>query len=117
VVRYVNTIKGWVTWLSLVAVITILAWVIAEAIPFFSELLSICGALLVSGFSFYIPPVLWFFLLKEGSCFEKRNMLHAICNLIVFLVGICILGCGLYASITEVVRSSFAFFSVSLVLI
>ncbi|KAJ6084858.1 hypothetical protein N7499_004487 [Penicillium canescens] len=103
VVRYVNTIKGWITWLSIVALITILAWVIAEAIPFFSELLSICGALLVSGFSFYIPPVLWFFLLREGSCFEKRNIRHATCNLIVFLVGICILGCGLYASITEVI--------------
>ncbi|KAJ5306944.1 hypothetical protein PENANT_c003G04104 [Penicillium antarcticum] len=103
VVRYVNTMKGWITWLSIVALITILAWIITEAIPFFSELLSICGALLVSGFSFYIPPVLWFFLLREGSCFSKRNIRQAICNLIVFLVGICVLGCGLYASITEVI--------------
>ncbi|KAJ5766078.1 uncharacterized protein N7511_003694 [Penicillium nucicola] len=105
VVRYVNTMKGWVTWLSVVVLITTLAWVIAEAIPFFSELLSICGALLVSGFSFYLPPTLWFFLLREGSCFDKHNIRYAVCNLIVFLVGICILGCGLYASITEVVSS------------
>lgn len=103
--RYVNTTKGWVTWLSSVAIITILAWIIAEAIPFFSELLAICGCLLVSGFSFYVPPVMWFFLLKEGSWHEKRNIRHAILNLLVFLIGICILGCGLYASIVGVVSS------------
>jgi hypothetical protein len=103
VVRYVNTTKGWVTWLTIVAVITVLAWIIAEAIPFFSELLAICGCLLVSGFSFYVPPILWYFLLREGSWYEKHNIRHAILNLLVFLVGICILGCGLYASITGVV--------------
>lgn len=103
VVRYVNTTKGWVSWLTVVTIITILAWIVAEAIPFFSELLSICGCLLVSGFSFYVPPVMWFFLLKEGSWFEGHNIRHAILNLIVFLVGICIFGCGLYASVTEVV--------------
>ncbi|KAJ6000484.1 hypothetical protein N7481_000893 [Penicillium waksmanii] len=105
IVRYVNTTKGWVTWLTVVALINILAWVIAEAIPFFSELLSICGALLVSGFSFYLPPVLWFFLLREGSWSEKQNIRHGILNLIVFIVGITILGCGMYASVTEVVSS------------
>lgn len=106
VVRFVNTTKGWVTWLTIVALITILAWVIAEAVPFFSELLAICGALLVSGFSFYVPPVLWFFLLKEGRWYERHNLCHALLNLIVFLVGITILGCGLYASVTGVVSRS-----------
>jgi Na+-transporting NADH:ubiquinone oxidoreductase subunit NqrE len=105
IVRYVNTTKGWVTWLTIVALINILAWIIAEAIPFFSELLSICGALLVSGFSFYVPPFLWFFLLREGSWSEKQNIRHGILNLIVFIVGITIFGCGMYASVTEVVSS------------
>ncbi|KAJ5086042.1 hypothetical protein N7532_010813 [Penicillium argentinense] len=103
IVRYVNTAKGWITWLVVVAFINILAWIIAEAIPFFSELLSICGCLLVSGFSFYIPPVLWFFLLKEGTLFEKHNIRHAFLNLIVFIVGVTILGCGMYASVNQVV--------------
>lgn len=110
IARYVNTTKGWITWLSVVSFINILAWIIAEAIPFFSELLSICGCLLVSGFSFYIPPVLWFFLLKEGSWMETKNVHHAILNLIVFIVGITILGCGMYASVTEVVSRFFQLF-------
>lgn len=35
VIRYINTKMGWITWLALVALITVIAWVIAEAIPFF----------------------------------------------------------------------------------
>ncbi|KAJ5871792.1 uncharacterized protein N7529_004145 [Penicillium soppii] len=101
IVRYVNTKKGWITWLGLVFVVTILAWVIAEAIPIFSELLSIISALFVSGLSFYIPPIMWFVLLKEGAWYEKHNMKPAILNGVVFLVGIIIFGCGTYASIAE----------------
>jgi amino acid permease len=103
IVRYVNTKKGWITWLGLVFVVTILAWVIAEAIPNFSELLSIISALFVSGLSFYIPPIMWFVLLKEGAWYEKHNMKPAILNGVVFLVGIIIFGCGTYASIAELV--------------
>ncbi|CDS02197.1 hypothetical protein [Sporisorium scitamineum] len=37
VIRYINTTMGWVTWLGLVALITVIAWVITKAIPFFSN--------------------------------------------------------------------------------
>lgn len=103
IVRYVNTRKGWVTWLGLVFIVTILAWIIAEAIPIFSELLSIISALFVSGLSFYIPPIMWFVLLKEGAWYEKHNLKAAILNGIVFIVGLIIFGCGTYASIAELV--------------
>ncbi|KAK9855386.1 hypothetical protein MYU51_002879 [Penicillium brevicompactum] len=104
IVRYVNTTKGWATWLGLVFIVTILAWIIAEAIPIFSELLSIISALFVSGLSFYIPPIMWFVLLKEGAWYEKHNLKAAILNGIVFIVGLIIFGCGTYASIAELVH-------------
>ncbi|CAG8042828.1 unnamed protein product [Penicillium salamii] len=104
IVRYVNTRKGWMTWLGLVFVVTILAWIIAEAIPIFSELLSIISALFVSGLSFYIPPIMWFVLLKEGAWYEKHNLKPAILNGVVFIVGMIIFGCGTYSSIAELVR-------------
>lgn len=107
IIRYVNTTSGWLTWLASVALITIAAWIIAEAIPFFSELLAIVGCLLTSGFALYVPPVMWFVLLKEGSWWERRNIRHAIFNLLLFVVGITVLGCGLYASITGVVSSRY----------
>ncbi|KAJ6189233.1 hypothetical protein N7519_004141 [Penicillium mononematosum] len=103
VVRFVNTAKGWSTWLGLVSVVTILAWIIAEAIPIFSELLSIISSLFVSGLSFYIPPIMWYVLLKEGAWYEKHNLKPAILNGVVFLVGMIVFGCGTYASIAELV--------------
>jgi amino acid permease len=106
VVRYVNTTKGWITWLATAAVVTVVAWIVAEAIPFFSELLAIVGCLLTSGFALYVPPIMWYVLLREGKWSDNRNIRHAFFNLLLFLIGICVLGCGLYASITSVVSTS-----------
>lgn len=103
VAQYINTKRGWVTWLGAVTMITLAAWIIAELIPFFSELLSLVGALFISGFSFYLPPLMWFLLLKEGSWYGRENIQSAICNGIVFLIGITVLGCGSYASIVGMV--------------
>ncbi|KAJ5578046.1 uncharacterized protein N7459_007010 [Penicillium hispanicum] len=104
VVRFVNTRKGWITWLGLVFFVTLLAWVVAEAIPIFSELLSIISSLFVSGLSFYLPPVMWYVLLREGAWYEKRNLGTAVCNGAVFVVGVIIFGCGTYASIVELIQ-------------
>ena len=105
--RHVNTPRGWATWLALVFAVTVLAWVIAEAIPIFSDILSISSSLFVSGLSYYIPPVLWFVLLKKGRWYERANWVPALCNGVVFLVGVVVLGCGTYASVAELV--SFVF--------
>lgn len=103
VVQYVNTVKGWVTWLALVFAITAIAWVVAESIPFFSELMAISAALLVSGMSFYFPPVMWLLLLKDGDWHDRKNIWHAVCNLGCFIIGVTVLVCGVYASIVELV--------------
>ncbi|KAF7540364.1 hypothetical protein G7Z17_g12232 [Cylindrodendrum hubeiense] len=105
VVRYVNTKKGWITWTTLVAVITLFAWIIAEAIPIFSELLSISASLFVSGLSLYFPPIMWFLLLKEGKWYAKENIRSAIVNGIVFLVGIIVLVGGTYATVVELINT------------
>ncbi|PWZ02997.1 hypothetical protein BCV70DRAFT_9356 [Testicularia cyperi] len=116
VIRYVNTPMGWATWLGLVAFITVIAWVIAEAIPFFSDLLGIMSALFISGFTFYFPAWMWFKLIKEGRWNENRwNIFLSVINAAVFALGLLILGCGFYASVKDIidqysngsVRSSF----------
>jgi hypothetical protein len=58
-IRYVNTGRGWAVWLVMITVISILAFVIAEAIPFFSALLGVISSLFISGFSLYIPGIMW----------------------------------------------------------
>ncbi|KAJ4854162.1 transmembrane amino acid transporter protein domain-containing protein [Trichoderma breve] len=104
ITRYVNTVRGWVSWLVVVGLVTLVAWIIAEAIPFFSELLSISSSLFVSGLSFYLPPVMWYVLLKEGKWYERKNWKTAFFNGSVFIIGMIILVCGTYASIVELIH-------------
>ncbi|KAE8396003.1 hypothetical protein ETB97_004559 [Aspergillus alliaceus] len=106
VIRYVNTPKAWITWLAVISSITVISWIIAEAIPFFSDLLSISSSLFASGFSFYIPPVMWLMLLRKGKWYSKENVFFSVVNGLVFIIGIVILVGGLYSSIQDV-RSNY----------
>lgn len=103
IIRYINTPMGWITWTALIAAITIIAWVIAEAIPFFSDLLSISSSLFISGFTYYFPAIFWFVLLKEGSIWERKNWLHLALSSLSMIVGLVVLVCGTYASIVDIV--------------
>lgn len=103
VIRYVNTPMGWATWSGLIAVVTLIAWVIAEAIPFFSDLLSISSSLFISGFTYYFPAIFWFVLLKEGSIWERKNWVHLGLSSLSMIVGLVVLVCGTYASIVDIV--------------
>ncbi|KAH7110984.1 transmembrane amino acid transporter protein-domain-containing protein [Dactylonectria estremocensis] len=116
ITRYINAPKGWATWILVVSVVTFFSWIIAEAIPFFSELLSLTGCLFVAGLSFYIPPTMWFCLLKEGKWYERHNLRAAIANLMVFVVGFTVFGIGTYASVVEIV-SFYSSLFLSLVII
>ena len=104
--RYVNTRKGWTIWLVLIAGLTIIAWVIAEAIPFFNALLGIISSLFISGFTFYFPALFWFTIVKEGKWnVSTKNIALSITNAVVFCIGICVLVCGTYASIEDILES------------
>ncbi|KAK2040729.1 transmembrane amino acid transporter [Colletotrichum somersetense] len=102
VIRFINTKMGWITWLGLITVITIIAFIIAEAIPFFSELLSISSSLFISGFTFYFPALMWFMLIRDGSPFASQNLTRTALNGLCFIIGIVVLVCGTYASIVEI---------------
>lgn len=103
VLRYINTPAGWASWIVLVIIFTVIAWVIAEAIPIFSDLLSLASALFVSGFSFWIPAVMWFMLLKEGSWYDTKNLVTSAACLLAFVIGIVTLGAGSYATIDDII--------------
>lgn len=107
VIRYINTPMGWATWIGLIAVLTVIAWIIAEAIPFFSDLLSISSSLFISGFSYYLPALFWFMLLREGSFFERKNLFHLVLSGISLIVGLVVLVAGTYASIVDIVSVHF----------
>lgn len=115
IIRYVNTPMGWATWIGLDAVITLMAWVIASAIPFFSDLLAICSSLFVSGFTFYFPAIMWFMFIKEGQWFERKNWLLSAANALSLAVGLVVLCVGTYAAVWDIVSVSPADSSTSVV--
>ncbi|GAO15374.1 hypothetical protein UVI_02010380 [Ustilaginoidea virens] len=103
VTRFINTPKGWATWLAVISVITLAAFIIAEVIPFFSDLLSVSSSLFISGFTFYLPAMMWFKLLCKGKWYAKENLFRAVINALCFVIGIVVLVCGTYASIDDIV--------------
>ena len=103
ITRFINTPKGWATWLGVISAVTVVAFIIAEVIPFFSDLLAVSSALFISGFTFYLPAMMWFKLLCKGKWYAKENLLRAAINALCFLIGIIVLVCGTYASIDDIV--------------
>ncbi|KAF7546259.1 hypothetical protein G7Z17_g8561 [Cylindrodendrum hubeiense] len=102
VTRFINTPKGWITWLVVLALITIVSWVIGEGIPIFNDLLSLSSALFVSGFVLYFPAVMWYVLLCEGHWYDRKNLFHAFTCLFAFLFGLLVLIGGTYASVKDI---------------
>lgn len=90
-------------WIALVFGLTVVAWVIAEAVPFFGDLLGLISSLFVSGFSFYFPALFWFFLLKEGKWnANRKNFFLSVVNSILFVMGLAILVIGTYSSAVDI---------------
>jgi len=108
VIRFINTKMGWITWLSLVIFITVVAFIIAEVIPFFEDLLSISSSLFISGFTFYLPALMWFMLIeKEGAWTSPKNLFWGFVNAAIFLIGLVVLVAGTYASVDDIVSLPF----------
>ncbi|KAK3938214.1 transmembrane amino acid transporter protein-domain-containing protein [Diplogelasinospora grovesii] len=110
VIRYINTPMGWATWLGLIAIITVVAWVIAEAIPFFEDLLAVCSSLFISGFTFYFPAIMWFMFIREEGNGKKwyqfrgaKDMVLIGVNLLCLIIGLIVLGVGTYAAIQDII--------------
>jgi hypothetical protein len=102
-IRFINSAKGWAIWMSLVAFLTVIAFVVAEAIPFFNALLGLISALFISGFTFYFPALFWFQLVKVGKWnATKMNILLSVTNAAVFVIGLVVLVAGVYASVEDI---------------
>ncbi|KAJ5991874.1 hypothetical protein N7451_007598 [Penicillium sp. IBT 35674x] len=104
-IRFINTKMGWITWLAVVTVLTILEFVVAEVIPFFDDLLSVISSLFVSGFTFYFPAIMWFMFIRKGSLFEPKNILMGLINAVILIIGLVVLGAGTYASVVDIINS------------
>lgn len=100
--KYINTAQGWIVWVSILAFESVIALIIAEAIPFFSDLLDLISSLFISGFSFYLPAIMWLALVRKGSIFARHNILQGCMALFTLAFGLVVLVAGLYSSVTSI---------------
>ncbi|EME49315.1 hypothetical protein DOTSEDRAFT_68178 [Dothistroma septosporum NZE10] len=105
-----NTLIGWVSWGSILAVTWVFAFIIAEVIPFFSDLLSLMSSLFDSFFGFIFWGVAYLRMRNAdyGPGFYKtrglRGIVGFVVNVIFIGIGFLFLGGGTYASVESIIQ-------------
>ncbi|KAL8733317.1 MAG: hypothetical protein Q9166_002141 [cf. Caloplaca sp. 2 TL-2023] len=101
-------------WAMIVLLLWTLAWIIAEAIPVFNDLLGLISALFASWFTYGLSGVFWLFLNYGRYGESKKKMALTALNVCTFFIGLIVCVLGLYASgtaISENAKSSNGSFS------
>ncbi|KAJ5519298.1 Amino acid transporter transmembrane [Penicillium expansum] len=86
------------SWVAIGLVCWVIAWIIADAIPVFSDLLSLISSLFASWFSYGLGGVYWLHINKGKWFSSPRKIALTILNVCIILIGGCMCGLGLYVS-------------------
>lgn len=104
-----HTVVGWAGWAAILAVLWVFAFIIAEVIPFFSDLLSLMSSLFDSFFGFIFWGVAYYRMRREtyGPDFWKnrgiRGFAGIVFNIILCLIGLLFLTAGTYATVQSII--------------
>ena len=101
-----HTVVGWASWAGILAATWVVAFIIAEVIPFFSDLLALMSSLFDSFFGF----IFWgtaYMRMREadyGPGYITKRGIRGICgfvgNVIIILIGLFMLTAGTYVRAT-----------------
>ncbi|KAK3301876.1 amino-acid permease [Chaetomium strumarium] len=104
-----HTLVGWATWASILLATWILAFIIAQVIPFFSSLLSLMSSLFDSFFGFIFWGVAYFRMRRADGGVSLvgehtvAGYLLAALNVAIILIGVFFLSVGTYASVESII--------------
>ena len=99
-----HTFIGWASWAGILAALWILAFIVAEVIPFFSDLLSLMSSLFDSFFGFIFWGTAYIRMRKAdyGPGWIQRRGIRGLSgfllNVIIILIGLFMLTAGTYVS-------------------
>lgn len=86
------------TWILITLILWVIAFIIAESIPNFNNLLALISSLFASWFTYGMSGFFWLYL-NRGLWFKgPRKIFLTILNMIIFALGAVVMGLGLYAS-------------------
>lgn len=74
-------------WGLIVTTVWFVAWIIAEAIPVFNDLLSLISALFASWFTYGLSGIFWLFMNYGRYRESKKKMFLTGLNTTIFLIG------------------------------
>ena len=97
-----HTVLGWVVWAVLCFVAVAVAFVLAAAVPIFSDLTGIAASLFAAWFTYGIAGFFWIhdtYYLKGGMAELKRRRIGTTLALLTILAGAFICIAGTYVSI------------------
>ncbi|KAG7902770.1 hypothetical protein KL907_003903 [Ogataea polymorpha] len=98
-----HTVVGWAVWAGLLAATWVVAFVIAEVIPFFSDLLSLMSSLFDCWFGFVYWGLAYFHVRDvRGGLWDK---VQVVLNVGLIVLGFYILGPGVYAVVQSIINS------------
>ncbi|KAK7693890.1 hypothetical protein QCA50_003463 [Cerrena zonata] len=99
-----HTFTGWATWIAICLAIWALAFVIAEVIPFFNDLLGVISAVFASWFTYGISGIFWLHLTPRSERWTTtKQKAKTIFWSLVVMMGALIMVAGLYASIVSII--------------
>jgi len=105
-----NTVVGWAAWAAILGVTWIMAFIIAEVIPFFADLLALMSSLFDSFFGFIFWGVAYLRMrratygAKFWSARGARSWIGSLFNIVLILIGIFFLTVGTYASVESIIE-------------
>lgn len=105
-----HTLVGWLSWAGILAVLWVLAFIIAEVIPFFVDLLALMSSLFDSFFGFIFWGVAYLRMrhADHGIRFWRirgfRGMFGAALNVLLIAIGLFFLGAGTYTSVESIIQ-------------
>ncbi|KAF7513417.1 hypothetical protein GJ744_009838 [Endocarpon pusillum] len=106
-IMYQTTFKARGIWVAINAVLWLVAWVIAEGVPVFNDLLGLTSALFASWFTFGLSGLFWFSLNRGRGWWKNWRMaLGSLVAALCFLIGLLICVIGLYASSMSIRENS-----------
>lgn len=85
-----RTWRSFFEWSAIVLLLWTLAWIIAEAIPVFNDLLGLISALFASWFTYGLSGVFWLYLHYGRYRESKRKMALTALNICIFFIGLVI---------------------------
>ncbi|KAH6688454.1 transmembrane amino acid transporter protein-domain-containing protein [Plectosphaerella plurivora] len=100
-----NTLVHWSTWLSCTLSVTVIAYIIASAIPIFDGLVSLIGALLGTFLCFLPMGAMWFYDNWHSTERNLRWYLMAAWATFVIVIGLFLMGAGTWGSIDGIIQA------------